>query len=63
MKDLQLGPIARVAEAPGKSVGPGFELGCWSFFSCRLPLEQCLQRSLYIVGNLQNLIPGQMFHH
>ena len=42
--------MARVAEAPRKSVGPGFELGRWSFFSCRLSLEQCLQRSLYKVS-------------
>ena len=39
--------MARVAEAPRKSVGPGFELGRWSFSSCHLSLEQCLQRSLY----------------
>ena len=25
----------------------GFELGRWSFYSCRLSLEQCLQRSIY----------------
>ena len=51
-KDLWLGPMAHVAEAPRKSVGPGFELGRWSFFSCRLPLEQCLQRSLYNVKDM-----------
>ena len=28
-----------MAEAPRKSVGPGFELGRWSFFSCCLPLS------------------------
>ena len=33
MKDSRLGPMARVAEAPRKSVDPGFELGRWSFFS------------------------------
>ena len=47
MEDLQLGPIARVAEALRKSVGPGFELGRWSFFSCRFSPEQCLQRDYY----------------
>ena len=33
MKDLRLGPIVRVAEAPRKSVDPGFELGRRSFFT------------------------------
>ena len=47
MKDLQLGPMACVAEAPRQSVGHGFELGRWSLFSCRLSLEQCLHRSFY----------------
>ena len=30
---------SRVAEALQKSVGPGFELGRWSFFSCHLVPE------------------------
>ena len=30
-KDLRLRPIARTAEVPRKSVGPGFELGRWFF--------------------------------
>ena len=42
-KDLRLGPISHVAEA----VGPGFELGHWSFFSCRLSSKQCLRRGYY----------------
>ena len=46
-KGFGLGLIARVAEAPWKSVGHGFKLGCWSFFSCRLSPEQCLQRDYY----------------
>ena len=49
-KYLRLGPMARVAEAPRKSVGPRFELGRWSFFFCRLSLEQCLQKGLYKVA-------------
>ena len=39
MKDSQLGPMAHVAAALQKSVDPGFGLGRWSFFSCRLPLS------------------------
>ena len=38
-----------MAEALQKSVGRGFNLGRWSFFSCRLPSEQCFQRSTYNV--------------
>ena len=38
-----------MAEAPRKSVGPGFQHGSWSIFSCHLPSEQCFQRSLYNV--------------
>ena len=34
-----------MAEAPQKRVVPGFKLGRWSFFSCLLLSEQCLQRS------------------
>ena len=41
-KDLWLESIA---EAPRKSVGSGFELSRWSFFSCCLPLEQWFPRS------------------
>ena len=43
-KDLQLGPIAYLTEAPQKSVVPEFELGHWFFFSCHLSPEQCLWR-------------------
>ena len=35
-----------MAEAPQKSVGPGFELGRWSFFPCCHSSEQCFQESL-----------------
>ena len=46
------GTMARVAEAPRKSVGPGFELDRWSFFSCRLFPEQCLWRGYCIISNI-----------
>ena len=36
------------------SVGPGFELGRWSFFSCHFSPEQCLQRSYYNVSPAHN---------
>ena len=40
---LQTLPVRKVTGEKG----PGFELGRWSFFSYRLSLEQCLQKSLY----------------
>ena len=39
MKDSQLGPMARVAEALQKSVDTGFGLSRWSFFFCHFPLS------------------------
>ena len=38
--------MAHVAEAPQKSVGPGFKPGRWSLFPCRHPSEQCILESL-----------------
>ena len=35
---------------PEKECSPGFELGRWSFLSCCLPPDQCLQRSLYSIS-------------
>ena len=46
MKDSRLGPMARVAEAPQKSVGPRFEPGRLSFFPYRHPSEQWILESL-----------------
>ena len=46
-QDLWLGPIARVAEALQKSVGPGFELGRLSYFFCCLPLSSFSTETIY----------------
>ena len=46
------GPIAHVAEALRKSVGPGFELGHWSFFSCCLPLSSVPTEAIRLMSNM-----------
>ena len=42
--------MARVAEAPRKSVGPGFELARWSSFSCYLPLSSVSTEAIYYIA-------------
>ena len=62
-KDLQLGAIARVAEAPQKSVVPEFELGHWSFFSWAVFLERFLQSFYLLTKNLNKYIKVACFPH
>ena len=39
-----------------ESVGPGFELGRWTFFSCCLSPEQCLRRGYYNISTCSQKI-------